>query len=617
MRSDGYSYEKIEQGSEGEKKMVQDKREITSEMRCFGDEEIEVLFRETRSIEDPQARYPGFKQETKVLPKGYVHEKGALALPCDILFERDVAVTLRDGTVIYTDIFRPASGTGLPAIVAWSPYGKEKGITLLDDFPFRAGVPRSATSGLEKFEGPDPAYWCNHGFVVVNPDARGAFSSEGDIHYWGTQEAQDGYDLIEWVAAQSWSSGKVGMAGNSYLAIVQWFIAAESPPHLAAIAPWEGQSSVYKVGGIPDVGFGEIITNSLSGKNRVEDAPAMIWKYPFMNGYWEDKTPKLEKISVAAYVVASWTNPLHTHGTLDAFKRIVSEDKWLRVHNTQEWPDFYDPKYTQELRRFFDRYLKGTQNGWENTPRVRLSILDPGGTDTVDRPEKEYPLARTVYKKLYLDAASGTLAYDLPAKESAVRYRGDDGKGKAVFTIMFDKDTELTGPMKLRLWIEADGSDDMDLFVLVQKLSKRGRLLTSQTMTPVNPILRALLRFLWALRIKKLTGLFFLGAKGRLRVSHRELDDTRSTPEEPVLLHRHEQRLKPGEIVPVDIPIWPMGMRWHTGEKLKVQVTGHDPIVLPIPGLQPIVTRNSGDHIIYTGGKYDAYLQIPVIPKKM
>ena len=597
---------------------MQDKREVTSEMRCFGDEEIEVIFRKVRPIDDTRVRYPGFKQETKVLLRGYVHKKGARPLPCDIIFERDVAVTLRDGVIIYTDIFRPASGTNFPAIVAWSPYGKEEGISLLDDFPFRAGVPKNAVSELQKFEAPDPAYWCNHGYAVINPDARGAFSSQGDICHWGTQEARDGYDLIEWAASQSWSNGKVGLSGNSWLAVIQWFVAAERPPHLAAIAPWEGASDPYRDsgvrGGIPDDGFADLIAGDFTGKNRMEDYPAMIRKFPFMNGYWKDKIPKFENISIPAYVVASWTSPLHTRGTLDAFTKIVSKDKWLRVHNTLEWPDYYDPKYTEDLRRFFDHYLKGIQNGWEKTPRVRLSILNPGGIDTVDRPENEYPLARTVYKKLYLNGAAGTLAYDVPAVESTMLYKGDDGKGKADFTITFDKDTELTGPMKLHLWVEADGADDIDLFVLVQKLSKKGRFLTSQIMTPANPVFGAIVRFLWALRIQKLSGLFFFGATGRLRVSHRELDEARSTPAEPVLLHRREQRLKPGEIVPVDISIWPMGMRWRGGEKLRVAVTGYNPIVLPMPGIQPIVTRNKGDHIIYTGGKYDSYLQIPVIP---
>ena len=182
--------------------------ERSTEIYKFGNEKIEVIFRKASPIDAPEKRYPGFDQSVTTLTKGTVIKEGALPLPCDILFERDVAVTLRDGTIIYTDVFRPVSGTGFPALVAWSPYGKEVGVTILDDYPDRATVPRSSTSGLEKFEGPDPAYWCSHGYAIINPDPRGVYSSNGDIHYWGTQETEDGYDLIEWTAEQSWCNGE-------------------------------------------------------------------------------------------------------------------------------------------------------------------------------------------------------------------------------------------------------------------------------------------------------------------------------------------------------------------------------------------------------------------------
>ena len=579
---------------------------------------IEVLFRQAAPIDVPEARYPGFNPSTTTLGKGFVKKNAALPLPCDILFERDVPVPLRDGTVIYTDIFRPVGGSKLPAIIAWSPYGKEGGMTLLDDFPFRAGVPKSAVSELQKWEGPDPAYWCNHGYAIVNPDARGALSSNGDIHFWGAQEGRDGYDVIEWVAAQEWNNGKVGLSGNSWLAMSQWFIAAEGPPHLAAIAPWEGLTDVYRSdvgrGGIVDFGFCEHITSNMRGKNRVEDVPAMIQRYPLMNDYWKDKAAALEKIVVPAYVVASWTNMIHTHGTLEGFRRISSKEKWLRVHNTQEWSDYYMPQSVEDLRRFFDRYLKDIENGWEKTSRVRLSILDPGGADRTNRHENEFPLARTQYKSLYLDGRSGTLSPNPVTEESSIRYTADDGKGQAVFTIRFDEETELTGYIKLRVWVEAKGSNDMDLYVKVQKLGRRGKLLSSQVMTPANPIARSLVKLLWSLKVKKLALLFFTGATGRLRVSHRALDATRSTPSEPYLTHCVEELLNPGQIVPVEIGIWPIGMRWHAGEQLRLIIAGYNLTPVPLPGVKPPELRNRGEHIIHTGGRYDSHLVAPRIP---
>lgn len=572
-------------------------------VREFQKEGVEVIFRKSTPISEPGNRYPGFEPGTTTLPKGSVHREGALPLPCDIIFERDVAVPMRDGTIIYIDIYRPTGSEKVPSIIAWSPYGKKGGFQSLDMLPGRLGIPVSVLSDLQVWEGPDPAYWCDHGYAIINADARGAFMSEGDIHFWGSQDGEDGHDLIEWLAVQDWSNGKAGLTGNSWLAIAQWFIAAARPPHLTAIAPWEGLSDLYRHdvarGGIPNIGFNENILVRLYGNNHTEDIPAMITKYPLMNSYWEDKAAKLENIEIPAYVVASYSSPLHVYGTFEAFQRISSEHKWLRVHNTQEWIDYYDPVYKEDLRRFFDHYLKGIDNGWEQTPRVRLSVLDLGGTDEVDRVEDAFPPTQTEYQKLFLDARTGEITATSVIQESSVRYRADDGKGKMAFTIRFDKETELIGFLKLRLWVEADGADDIDHFVLVQKLNKDGEPLTTTAVPLPDPKL-------------KIGVLTYTGPTGRLRVSHRRLDPDRSTPSQPYHTHRSEELLNPGQIVPVDFPLYPIGMRWRSGEQLRVTVAGYDLLGPALPGIPLAPTRNKGEHIIYTGGMYDSHLLVPM-----
>lgn len=556
----------------------------SSEVRKYGKENIEVFYRKTTPIKESGGKYPELGPCTKV-------EDG-------IYLERDVAVTMRDGTIIYTDIYRPEGAKKIPAIVAWSPYGKRAEGFLGTGMPI-PGVPPGTTSSMAKFEGPDPAYWCRYGYAVINPDSRGVGNSEGDIVFWGKLEGQDGYDLIEWVASQNWCNGKIGMSGNSWLAISQWFTAAEKPPHLTAIAPWEGFNDLYRdsvcIGGVPEVGFIEMAMRGLCGPGRIEDIPAMIRKYPLMNSFWEDKIACVENIEIPAYVVSSW-NPLHVHGTLDAYRRISSSNKWLRIHNVQEWADYYTPENLEDLRRFFDRYLKGIRNGWELTPRVRLSILDPGGIDQVNRIEQEFPLARTEYQKLYLDATAGTLLPEPVKQESLVRYQADGRKGQAVFTYKFEKDTELTGYMKLRLWVESEGADDMDLFVYVSKLDEKGNPLPAYVLGVPNP-----------------------GARGFLRVSHRELDESLSTPSEPYLTHRQEQLLTPKEIVPVEIGIWPVSMLWHKGQQLRVAIQCYaanwvEDVLLPGGPIFRYEVRNRGYHIIHTGGEYDSHLLVPVIP---
>ena len=72
------------------------------------------------------------------------------------------------------------------------------------------GLDNAVVSGLEKFEAPDPAYWCARGYAVCNPDSRGVVDSDGDSVLWDRQEGRDCYDVVEWLAPQSWCSGRVG-----------------------------------------------------------------------------------------------------------------------------------------------------------------------------------------------------------------------------------------------------------------------------------------------------------------------------------------------------------------------------------------------------------------------
>lgn len=594
--------------------------------------EMKVPLRKALPVDAPRVRYPGFNPDTLILKAGSVRREGAMPLPCDILLERDVPIRLRDGVTIYADVFRPVGDEACPALLAWSPYGKEIGGQMLDDVPMRSGVPLSATSGLEKFEGPDPAYWVAHGYAIVNPDKRGAYMSEGNLLYWGHEDALDGCDVIDWIASQKWSNGKVGMTGNSWLTVSQWFIAAERPEHLAAIAPWEGFCDHYREsgtrGGIPAPEFPEMIAETFaSAHGMLEDQPRMIVERPFMCDYWEDKAARVENIEIPVYVVASYTNSVHTHGSFAGFRRMASKEKWLRVHNTSEWFDYYTPENVEDLRRFFDHYLKGIDNGWEQTPRVRLSVLNPGGTDIVGRAEEDFPLARTQYHKLYLSAADSALLTSLPADQAVSEYQSDSARHEVTYRYRMERPTEITGYMKLHLWVSAPDHDDMDLAVRVEKLSRDGQPLPDRTGN-------------------------LIAATGLMRVSMRQLDEARSTEAEPYYTFTTEQKLKPGEIVPVEIEIWPMGLYFDEGEILQLTVGAYQPanaaipfgsasISVPRDGFtympgQPVemmtvggnatqcadpaevvvspATHNAGRHRIYTGGEYDSYLYVPVIP---
>ncbi|MFH8559456.1 CocE/NonD family hydrolase [Streptomyces sp. NPDC017988] len=558
----------------------------------FDGEKIEVVYRDARrppdlgeGDDDPFARNgylgycPPFNRRTYEAAPGII---------CD----QDVAVTLRDGTVIYTDVYRPDTDTPVPVIVSWSYFGKRPGDGM--DHWDTQGVPKDTISLLAKFESPDPGYWCHQGYAVANADPRGVGHSEGDINFHGSQDARDGYDFVEWLAGQPWCNGKVGMNGNSGVAVPQWAIAALRPPHLAAIAPWEGTSDIFTEslyeGGIPGAGFQSVLTSLLSGPGKVEDLGEMARRYPRMNNYWRDKVADLSKIEVPCYITAGWSH-FHLRGAFEGYRHIGTDKKWMRAHREFEWADMYSPENLEDLKRFFDRYLKGIHNGWELTPKVRIDVMDAFDCDYQSRrAESDFPLARTRYEKLYLDAADHSLSPEPAATPASVSY--DAAEGTATFDMSFPQQTEVTGYMVLRLYVEAEGNDDLDLFVNIQKLSTTGEWLPTSVVGQPHP-----------------------GAWGKLRVSRRELDEEKSTPYHPVLTQRREDKLKPGQIVPVDIPIWPTSRIWHAGQKLRVQISGH---YIREDWFEPLGwdTCNQGRHVLHTGGEHQAYLTVPVIPPK-
>jgi hypothetical protein len=535
-----------------------------------------------------------FGRETTLLKAGTTYPPAALPLPADISKERDVPVTLRDGTVIYVDIFRPASESkNLPAIVSWTPYGKTTPTAPVGD------VPPEWFSGQAVFEGADAGFFASHGYVVVNVDVRGAGESGGDIPFWGSVDAWDGHDVVEWVAAQEWSNGKVATYGASWLAISQWFIAATRPPHLTAIVPWNGFSDYYRDslvwGGIPDTEFAGRIAQELAGRHLTERPDLMAHNFPLLNDYWNDKRARLEEIEIPAYVVADGLAPLHPMGSIEGYRRISSSDKWLRINGTQEWYDQYDPQNERDLLRFLDHYLKDAQNGWEKTPRVRATVLDAGGTSK-QASFDAWPAPDTRYERLYLDAASGSLSTSAAPAGFAARYPAKTGQ--ATFTFTFTEDTQLIGYMKARLYVEADGADDMDLFIAAEKLDADGMLLT-----PTPDTLPA-----WVKATQEAIGEVGSGAPGRLRVSLRELDPGLTTPFVPVQCFTRRQPLSPGQIVPVDIALVPRAYYFHAGQQLRLVVAGFNIRSHTVP------TINDGRHIIHTGSQHRSYLQVPVVP---
>ncbi|MBH1937677.1 CocE/NonD family hydrolase [Streptomyces sp. AV19] len=549
-----------------------------------------VIFTDARPPE--QGGYPGFR------PAGTVVD--------GIRVERDVAVPLRDGTRVYVDVCRPDRATGIPALIAYAPYGKHNGFPPI--LAAGAGIDPPLPDGA-RFEAPLADYWCRHGYAVVHADPRGTWGSEGDATMYSRQEAEDGHDLVEWAGTREWSNGRVGLTGVSYLAVTQYGIAATRPPHLAAINPNEGKSDHYREaafhGGIPETQFTARLTTLIGfGRNRTEDRLAEIRAHPFRDSFWAAQDVEFERIEVPALFVCSVGNHgLHTRGTLEAYRRTGSEQKWLDVHGRKEWRYFYSTAQTERIRAFFDRFLKGEDTEVTSWPPVRVEYRDRTETGPV-RDESSWPPARTRPTAFHLDATTGRLTSAVPdgpgraaydptrSQPPAGRSQRQAGAEKAVFTLAFGTDAELAGPAALRLWAESPGADDLDVFVELDKLDADGRAAPYPYFAYLDdgPL-----------------------AQGWLRATRRELDDERSTPERPVQAHRRDLPLPDGPVA-LDIEIWPFTARFHAGETLRLTVAGADLRRWPpeefAPGHDRLV--NTAPHILHTGPEHDSRLLLPL-----
>jgi hypothetical protein len=515
-----------------------------------------------------------------------------------MIVERNVAVPMRDGVQLLVDVLRPANAIRLPVILTYSPYGKHsrKSVDMFDQSGAAdPGMRSDQLSHYTVWEGPDPLVWVRAGFVVVNADSRGSWGSQGTLTFFSAQEAQDGYDLVEWLAGQPWSNGRVGMSGVSYLASSQWGVASTRPPSLKAINPWEGASDQYRDrsmhGGIQETRFRTwwLETTSYS-RTRVEDVVEMATRHPFFDKYWEDRAPDLSKIECPVYAVVGWADQgIHTRGTIEGYKQASSSDKWLEVHAQLKWPYFYRDESVRRQQEFFRAYL--TDDGAPfHRPHVSIEVREgPGRFET--RIERSWPIDDAEVEELYLDVESGTLSANLPLPASGSY---DSNTGQLVFEHRFEVDTEITGNMALTLWVQTDVADDIDLFVATEKLDLDGSRVpfSYQSMFADGPL-----------------------ALGWLRVSHRELDPQRSTATQPWHQHRRALPVPKGEPVEAVVEILPSSTLFRAGEALRLVVQGREvyPFHEETVATEHERTLNEGAHIVHSGGQHPSRLAVPVI----
>src|SRR5262245_22219954 len=408
-----------------------------------------------------------------------------------LLIERDVDVPMRDGARLKADVFRPDDGGRFPAILNLGPYQKNK----LWVVP--PTLEEKQTPNMN-WETVTPEWWVPKGYAAVRVDGRGSGQSPGQCEPWSLAEAIDFYDAIEWAAAQPWCNGKVGLSGISYFAINQWFVANLQPPSLKAIIPWEGFADIYRDalyhGGILNVFMTNWFTAHLLHHTQgraardLPDAWAIntLWHWLHHNldsGVLRGAQAQWDRITQPMLSVGNWTGfGLHLRGNTEAYMRVASKHKKLRIHTGSHVHPFYTEEGRRDQLRFFDHWLKGIDNGVMDEPPVKLAIRK--GKDEIEwRFENEWPLKRTQWTRLYLDLApmaaganAGSLGPANPASTSARSYPAtglgsmgstsaassqvmgggiSPGMGVSLETPPLPHDVEVTGPLAAVLWVSS------------------------------------------------------------------------------------------------------------------------------------------------------------------
>jgi predicted acyl esterase len=543
-----------------------------------------------------------------------------------IIAEKDVDVPMRDGARLKADVLRPDGPGKFPAILNLGPYQKDKLWVVPDTL-------EEKPDPLMNWETINPRWWVPQGYAAVRIDGRGSGKSPGQCEPWSLAESIDFYDAIEWAAAQTWCSGNVGLCGISYYAINQWFVANHQPPSLKAIVPWEGFADLYRDalfhGGLLSLFMPNWIMahmmHHLIGRASRHHPDAWqgntlhFWLHNSLDsGAFRGSQAQWDKITMPMYSVGNWSGmALHLRGNTEAFMRAATQHKKLRIHAGTHVHPFYSEDGRRDQLRFFDYWLKGIQNGIMDEPPVKLAIRK--GHDEIEwRYEHEWPLKRTQWTKFYFDLSNckspsdiGALTPIHPGRANAVSYfataLGSMGStsaassqvmgggippsmGLSLETAPLAQEVEVTGPVAAILFV-ASSTEDMDLFLTIRNIDAHGKevLETGQQGSPV-PV-----------------------AKGWLRVSHRELDPELTLPYRPYHKHQRRQYLSPGEIVRVEVEIWPTSMVFKKGHRIRLDVQPRDGIG-SASYMHYHADYNTGTNSIHAGGEHKSYLLLPIIP---
>jgi predicted acyl esterase len=551
-----------------------------------------------------------------------------------VKIEKDIMVPMRDGVRIAADVYRPdVEGEKFPALLAFGLWGKDaqEAIGWLADKPQKYYHSPFWDGNMEAM---NYNYTVPRGYAHVIPDPRGIGNSEG----YGTFGMLDIYDTVEWIAAQSWCNGKVGMMGPSSYSICQIHAGLMKPPHLVALRPDEnpaGSGDYFK--GIYDL----LIYHIFMGRHGNDSAfPAPNYDYTPLppeklnlpdieerlkealnhpdikyNSKWYSylKYPRkfplffdnllssfhprpepdnffdrdlqvaeLDKITLPMYQGSPWITRFYIFATLDVWEKAGTpqKDKKLILY-PPNFPDRPYVEYHDELLRWYDYWLKGIDTGILEEPPIKMFVMGINKW----RFENEWPLARTNWTKYYLHPGGG-LSTSVPGNAQPDTFtQPAPYKDPTVYCLRYstgplDKDMEVTGPLALYLHASIDIDDTNWMADLVDVDPEGNRQLVSA---------------------------------GYLKAAHRALNTSKSLPYQPIHPRQDPVPVPPGELVEYAITMMPTSNVFQKGHSMELIIRNQDDLLsrLGTWGVYHLPFMRTVTHNIHFG---KSHLLLPVIP---
>ena len=499
-------------------------------------------------------------------------------------------VKVRDGEEIGVAVYRPQSEGTYPCLFAASPYRFDNN-----------SLPASPQF-LWRETGPIDFY-VKEGYAYVHMDVRGSGRSSGHFDFMGANDANDMKDVIDWVAEQPWSTGKVGSIGQSYYCMLQWFLGKVAPKALKCIGAHDGLADAYRAG----VYHGGIACDFFPGywwyqnrfinrfpakgpqREQEDDLSQMLAAHPTYDDFWRERSAweYLDQITVPLYSSGVWSKMmLHTRGNIDGYLKAKGPKKLRMSGAPNAWAaaaEFASEQFHKEVfLPFYDHYLKGKATNFVERPNVQYAVR--GALETGLRSSEVWPPKNIDYRSYFLnskgDASVTSLndgglspsqvdsteatsySYPNPGWVAGVVGFGPTGPqggfdaARRVLTFTTENlshDLEIAGPIKLKLFASSTATDT-DFFV---KLSDQFPQSAEDRAKNLNPFAEVV-------------------SRGWLKASHRELDPKNSTDMVPRQSHTDPQELVPNEVYAFEISIEPTAYAFKAGHRIRLEIVNGD-----------------------------------------